>query len=116
MVITRIRYTVNPEYSAYNKENISRVMAELRALDRQDVQYSVFVEDDGTTFVHLVMCADEEAKSVIPGLESFKTFRTELKAGSPDVQPVTTHLTLVGSSHDLVRMPRNAVKSAAESR
>jgi hypothetical protein len=52
MSITHIRYTVKAEYVAENKANISRVMAELRALGRTDIKYSVFVEDDGKTFNH----------------------------------------------------------------
>jgi len=53
MTITRIHYTVNPEHSAHNKKNIERVVAELKALERRDVRYNVFVENDIITFNHL---------------------------------------------------------------
>jgi hypothetical protein len=101
MITARIQYTVNPEYSTHNKENIARVAAELKALDRPDVRYVVFVENDGITFHHLYMCADGGARKLLSGLESFIKFRTELKASSPVPQPVASDLGLVASSYDL---------------
>jgi hypothetical protein len=101
MITARIQYTVNPEYSAHNKENIARVTAELKALDRPDVRYAVFVENDGITFHHLYMCADGDARKLILGLESFIKFRTELQASNPELLPVATDLGLVASSYDL---------------
>jgi hypothetical protein len=95
-----IRYTVKAEYASQNKANISRVMDELRALKRTDIWYSTFVEDDGKSFIHIVHFANEEAKKTLELLESFKLFQFELKSSGPEVPPLLTHLTLVGSTHD----------------
>jgi len=101
MIITRVRYTVGPDYSEQNKENIARVTSDLKSLDRRDVRYLVFIENDGITFNHFYLCVDEESEKIIGTLESFKKFRTELRASTPELQPITTKLTLVGSSFDL---------------
>lgn len=101
MIITHIRYTVKAEYVAQNKANIGPVMEELRASGRTDIRYSVFEEDDGKTFNHWALFANEEARKVFGALESFKAFQAALPEDSREVQPTATNLTLVGSSYDL---------------
>src|SRR5262245_54320419 len=64
MIITSNRYTVRAEYAAENMERIREVMAELRAMQRTDITYRVFLQDNGKTFIHWRMCADEEASKV----------------------------------------------------
>ena len=98
----RAYYTVKAEYAAHNKANIRRVVDELRALRRSDLSYSVFVEDNGKTFTHLLSYQNEEAKKVFVSLEPFKTFVSELEASRPEVPPTVTSLTLVGSTSDLL--------------
>ena len=102
MIIAQNRYTVKAEYAAQNQEHIRRVMDELRALRRTDIKYSVFVEDDGKTFIHWRLCANEEARKVFDTLESFQAFQAALAGSHPEVPPTTaTRLTVVGSSYDL---------------
>src|SRR2546421_312181 len=103
MIITTNRYVVKAEYAAQNQEHIRRVMDELRALRRTDIRYSVFVEDDGKTFIHWRLCVDEEARKVFDTLESFQAFQAALQASHPEVPPTTaTHLTLIDSTSDLL--------------
>ncbi|MBO0791620.1 MAG: hypothetical protein J2P36_11825 [Ktedonobacteraceae bacterium] len=102
MNIGHIRYTVNAEHVAENKANISRVMAELRALGHTDIRYSVFVEDDGKTFNHWALFASEEAQKVFVNLESFRAFQqASRKVGFREMPPVATNLTLVDSSYNM---------------
>ncbi|HEX6482299.1 MAG TPA: hypothetical protein VF043_25940 [Ktedonobacteraceae bacterium] len=104
MIITQNRYVVKAAYAAQNQEHIRRVMEELRALHRTDITYSVFVEDDGKTFIHWRLCANEEARKVFDTLESFQAFQAALQASHPEVPPTTaTRLTLVGSTSDLIQ-------------
>jgi hypothetical protein len=77
-------------------------MAELRTLGRTDIKYSVFVEDDGKTFNHWALFASEEAHKVFVNLESFRTFQqASRRDGFRETPPMSTNLTLVGSSYDL---------------
>ena len=96
-----IRYTVRAEFAEQNKANIRQVIEELQALHCTDITYSVFVQDDGKTFQHRLLCANEEAKQVFVSLTSFKAFQTALAASQLEVPPAIIHLTLVGSTSDL---------------
>jgi hypothetical protein len=101
MIITSNRYTVRPEYTAENAERIREVMAELRAMHRTDVIYRVFLQDDGKTFIHWRMCADEEASKMFDHLASFQRFSEALLASSPEVPPAkAVRLTLVAATDD----------------
>jgi quinol monooxygenase YgiN len=98
MIITQVQYTVQAGYSAQNQERIRRVMDELRTLGRTDIRYSVFLQEDGKTFIHLNICANEEAHQVFTSLETFQAFQRALSESQPEVPPVSaTNLTLVDS-------------------
>jgi hypothetical protein len=101
MIISSNRYTVRPEYVAENAAHIREVMAELRALGRTDITYRVFLQDDGKTFLHWRMCADEEASRVFDHLASFQRFVQALKASQPEVPPGNAvQFTLVDATSD----------------
>lgn len=102
MKTIRIQYTVQPGFAETNKQNIAKVMEELRALDHPGVRYSAYTLDDGKTFMHVVALKDEEAEKVIPNLESFKQFQTALRGSQPEAPPKFDDLALVGSSFDIL--------------
>ncbi len=101
MIIRQNRYTVQAAYVAQNQKQISRVVEELRALRRTDISYSVFVEDDGKTFLHLLFCANEEAEQVFFLLASQQAFQAGLAECHLEVPPTMTTLRLVGATSDL---------------
>jgi hypothetical protein len=102
IIIRQNRYTVQARYAAQNQQQISRVMEDLRAMRRTDIRYTVFVEDDSKTFLHLLFCANEEAEQVFFTLESQQAFQTALAASQLEVPPTMTTLRLVGSTSDLL--------------
>ncbi len=102
MIIRQNRYTVQAEYAAQNQKNISLVVEELRAFRRTDIRYSVFVEDDGKTFIHLLFCANEEAEKVFFTLESQQAFQVALAESHLEVSPTMATLRLVGSTSDIL--------------
>jgi hypothetical protein len=79
MQAIRVKYTVREDFVERNRENIAAVMRELRARGDCGIQYAAFLAPDGKTFRHVLVLANEEAKSVVPGLDSFKHFQSELK-------------------------------------
>jgi hypothetical protein len=101
MQAIKVTYTVQQGYSEHNKENIRNVMAELSALNRSDIRYSTFIENDGKTFTHFAIWKDAESFK-LDSLESFQKFQTELKASNPEKPPFAAPLTLVGSSYDIL--------------
>ena len=100
MKIVRVQYTAKQEYVEQNKENISRVMDELRKLNNPGIKYSVFLLNDGKSFMHFALFDSEESQKIHNNLESFKRFSSELRANGLETQPVSESLALVGSSYD----------------
>lgn len=101
MKIMQIQYTAKDDFVQRNKENIAKVMADLRALSPVGFRYASFLKEDGKTFVHLVIFNDE-ANEVLGDLKAFQTFRAELDAKGFEIEPVVMNLSLVGSSTDLL--------------
>jgi hypothetical protein len=95
-------YTVQAGYAEQNKLRIARVIAELRTLQRTDLQYSVFVQEDGKTFIHMLLCTTEDARKAFGSLEAFAAFQEALKASQPEVPPSVNQVTLVGSTTDIL--------------
>lgn len=100
MNAVKVQYTVKADYVQTNKQNIARVMADLRELNSPDIKYSVFLLDDGQTFVHFAMRADEDAAAVLSNLASFKDFQQQLRHSEPQSPPQAENLILVGTNWD----------------
>ena len=67
MKVTRVAYTVRAEFVEENKRNIAAVMRQLRELGSNDVRYTVYLQQDGCSFMHLVhqRTAEAEAEKLI---------------------------------------------------
>lgn len=101
MNAVKVQYTVKADYVETNKKNIARVMRDLREINSPDIKYSAFLLDDGKTFVHFVMRANEEAGNILSNLESFKEFQQQLGNSSPELPPKAENLTMVATSWDI---------------
>ena len=101
MNAVKVQYTVKESYVETNKQNIGKVMAALKELNNPDIKYSAFLLDDGKTFVHFVMRANEEANQVLPNLAAFQQFQQQLRASEPEVPPQPENLNLVGTHWDI---------------
>jgi hypothetical protein len=100
MKIVRVQYTVQANFVEQNKKNIEAVMREMRALNRTDVIYTVYVLNDGRTFMHLVHHASPDTAHLPTSLESFKHFQEAVKDHFEEA-PKGEELALVGISSDL---------------
>lgn len=76
-------------------------MADLRGLKNPGIRYSAFILDDGKSFVHFAMYPDEEPAAIVSNLESFQSFRQQLKQSQPEVPPKSEDLTLVASAYEI---------------
>ena len=97
----RVQYTARPEYVETNKQNISKVMAELKAINNPGIKYSTFLDADGKSFMHFAMFENEAATQVLNNLESFKYFSNALKESGPEVPVKVEQLSLVASGYDI---------------
>ncbi len=101
MKIVRVQYTAKQDYVETNKANISNVMEELRKLNNKEIKYSVFLAEDGRSFMHFAMFENDEGQKVLNGLESFKKFTSELQAKGLDAPPKAETMNLVNSSYNI---------------
>jgi len=97
----KVQYTVKADYVETNKKNIARVMDDLREINSPDIKYTAFLLDDGKTFVHFVMRANEEAAGILSNLEAFKDFQQQLRNSEPESPPKAENLMLVGTHWDI---------------
>ena len=108
MKIVKVEYTVKDDYVQKNRENIEKVMSDLKAMNNPNIKYSSFTLDDGKTFVHFAMYPDQETSDIVSELESFITFRQELKASIPEVPPRAENLSLVASAWEFFESQNHA--------
>ena len=101
--IVRVQYTAKQDYAARNKENIAKVMNDLREINNPGIKYGAYLLEDGKTFMHFTQFENEEAYKVLNGLESFKQFQAELKASGFEAAPKAENLSLVASSYDFFK-------------
>ena len=97
MKVTRVQYTVRTEFVEENRRNIAAVMRQLRELGSNDVKYTVYLQQDGCTFMHLVHQRTADAEQYPTSLESFKTFQAQLKPNL-EAPPKVEAFALVESS------------------
>lgn len=102
MNAVKVQYTVKAEYAETNKKNIARVMSDLREINSPDIKYTAFLLDDGKSFVHFVIRANEEAASILGELASFQEFQRQLRASQPESPPQAENLTLVDTNWTLI--------------
>jgi hypothetical protein len=91
MIITPMQYTVRAEYAAENQEYIRRILEDLRVLGRTDIGSSIFVEEDGKTFLHFFFCENEEAKQTFFRRESLNAWKSALIESHPEVALISMH-------------------------
>ena len=101
MNAVKVQYTVKEEFVETNKINIQRVMVDLKESNITDIKYSSFLLDDGKSFVHFVLRANDEAQKSLSDLPSFQEFQRQLRESGPEVPPNAENLTLVGLSWDI---------------
>jgi hypothetical protein len=101
MNAVKVQYTVKESYVETNKQNISKVTAALKELNNPDIKYIAFLLDDGKTFVHFAMRANEEAANILANLEAFQQFQQQLKASQPEIPPQVENLNMVASGWDI---------------
>lgn len=101
MHIVKVIYTAKPEYVEQNQSNIKNVMKELRERNT-GILYHVCLGPDGKTFTHTAFSQSEEHNKELLALPAFKHFQEQLKANGIEVPPKQEHLTLVGSSKEIL--------------
>jgi hypothetical protein len=91
--VVMVRYRVRPDAASENERLIRAVMAELSERAPEGLRYTVSVEEDGVTFVHVASHSGEVRLTDFPAFQAFlASHRDRCEEG-----PVTTQLRVVGS-------------------
>lgn len=101
MKIVQVTYTTKAEFVEQNQTNIKNVMADLKGLNHQGINYTACLSADNKTFVHNAFFKSDEDQKRLNELPSFKLFQEQLRSSGLEVPPKQELLTLVGSSNDI---------------
>lgn len=102
MINVSVYYQVNTEFVTTNKLNIERFLNDFKNLDNSKFSYSVFLKDDGVTFVHNSSYADAEIQKKVLNVPSFLEFQKQRdESGLNDSHKVEV-LEFIGSSKKII--------------
>jgi hypothetical protein len=101
MKAVKVTYTVRPEFSEKNIANIDAFLKEVKNIGDPDLQYFVFLDEDGKTFNHLSIYKNDEAQKRFLTLPIFQSFQRQRDESGLVKEPSITSLTLIDSSHTL---------------
>lgn len=77
MINVIVSYQVKPEFVVQNKLNIEKFLIEFNELDRSRFNYSVFLDSDGLTFMHVSNYSDENVQKEVLNVPSFLEFQKQ---------------------------------------
>lgn len=89
MINVTVKYTVTPDFSDANRENIETFLEAFRELDHTKFRYQVFVEEDGCTFRHVSAYADEDIQNqllAVPAFVEFQKHRDQNLQREPEIK------------------------------
>lgn len=101
MMTVKVTYTVKQEYIETNKEMITRFLEDFKSLKTEPFLYSVYLKEDGATFVHLSQYSSKQAQNdllQVPSFVAFQERRDQHMASEHQLEV----LDFIGSSKDTV--------------
>ncbi|TGD56638.1 hypothetical protein [Flavobacterium humi] len=101
MIAVKVSYTVPSSFVARNKENIAQFLKDFQQLDTALFSYSVFLCEDGKTFLHMSTYKNEEIQTRVLNVPSFKKFQEERDQSGLDDSHKVEMLHPVGSSFNV---------------
>ena len=97
MINIQVKYTVKPEFSDTNRENIELFLESFRELDHTKFRYQIFVEEDGLTFCHHSAYLNEDIQKQLLAMPLFLDFQRQRDANMV-AAPETKVLKFQGSA------------------
>jgi hypothetical protein len=96
-----VRYRVKPDQVGTNEQLVRDVYAELARTQPDGLHYATFKLDDGVTFVHVAVHADENP---LRQIEAFARFQAGIRDRC-DEPPATSALDEIGSYRFMEELP-----------
>lgn len=101
MINVIVTYQVKPEFVEENKSNINSFLDDFKKLDNSKFIYSVFLKDDGVTFVHTSNYSDENIQKEVLNVPSFLEFQKKRDESGLNNSHKVQILKFIGSSKSL---------------
>ena len=98
MINVLVSYQVKPEFVEENKHNIHRFLSDFKRLDKSKFNYTVYVKEDGVTFVHSSNYSDEKIQQEVLSVSSFVEFQRKRDESGLNNSHKVTVLDFIGSS------------------
>jgi hypothetical protein len=96
-----VTYTVTAELVPKNLENIKLFLKDFEKMKGVDFRYTVYLCDDGKTFLHLSSYANADVQKRVLVVEPFKSFQKQRDDSGLEGAHKLEVMQLVGSSHDM---------------
>ena len=91
-----VQYKVKVDRVAENEEKVRAVYAELAERGDDAIHYATFRLDDGQSFAHLAVWADDAPDAGLGSIEAFKAFQDNI-ADRCEVPPRPAPMDLIGT-------------------
>ena len=91
-----VTYRVKADQAEENERLIKQVFKQLLRQLPEGIQYSVYKQSDGVSFVHIAAFEDKVADQLFKELPAFKDFSATIKDRCEE-QPVTVHVEELGA-------------------
>ena len=101
MKIVKVTYTVNPDFSARNQDNVRAFIKDIAALHNPAIRYVSYLGKDGKTFTHIATFDNDEAQQQFLALPSFKSFQQARDSSGLENSGDVELVTLVAASYEL---------------
>jgi uncharacterized membrane-anchored protein YitT (DUF2179 family) len=85
---------------AQNKANIQLFLIDFKSLNRKDFIYSIYIESNGNTFVHLTQYTNVEVQQLLLNVPSFLEFQQQRDISGLVSEPEIEFLELFDSSEE----------------
>lgn len=102
MISVQVSYTVKPDFVEQNKKNIHNFLSDFKKLVTSNFLYSVYLKEDGLTFVHVSMYENEQVQNQILNVPSFLQFQKERDDSGLNGSHKIENINLIGSSLSLL--------------
>jgi hypothetical protein len=98
MIIVKVTYTVKPDFVAQNEKNIQLFMEDFQKLHTNDFRYTIYLCEDGKTFVHLSHYKNEGIQKQLLEVPSFLSFQKQRDESKLELAPTIETMCLVSTS------------------
>lgn len=102
MISVTVSYTVQPQFVEENKKNIEKFLDDFKELDGSKFTYSIFLKDDGVTFVHSSHYSDADIQQQVLNVPSFLEFQKRRDASGLNGSHKVEVLSPIGSSKPIL--------------